>query len=89
MSAGAWIALGSLALLVLSQTVAIAFLLGGLFARVKVLEERPADGDCKTELAVLTSKFAAMEKTLEAVASDMHELLSGSIIPAQRASAPR
>jgi hypothetical protein len=89
MTPSAWIALGSLAFFVLAQAVGIAFLLGELFARVKAVEARPVDSDCKTELAVLTSKFAAMEETLSQVAADMRNLLSGSIIPAKRASAQR
>lgn len=89
MNPSAWIALGSLAFFVLAQAVGIAFLLGGLFARVKAVEARPTDSDCKTELAVLTAEFAAMKATLSQVAADMHNLLSGSIIPAKQASTTR
>lgn len=84
MDASAWIALGGLALGALVQTSVIAFLLGGLFARVKVLEARPSDQDCKQELAVLTTKFEAMEATLSEVATDLKNLLMGRVVPARR-----
>jgi len=86
MSPSAWIALGSLAFAIMAQTAAFAFLLGGLFARVKVLEARPVDGDCKAELGILTAKFEAMEKTLAGVAEDFRNLLTGKVVPARRAS---
>lgn len=87
MDPAAWIALAGLAFVVLAQLVAIAFLLGGLFNRMKVVEGKPSDTDCKTELAVLATKFEQMERTLSAVASDLKNLASGKAAPGRRAVA--
>lgn len=93
MDASAWIALAGLAFVVLAQLVAIAFLLGGLFNRMKNVEGKPSDTDCKTELAVLAAKFEAMKETLENVASDLKNLASNAphtplrSAPGRRASA--
>lgn len=86
MDASAWIALAALAFVVVAQLVAIAFLLGGLFNRMKVVEAKPTDTDCKAELSLLTYKFGEMEKTLADVASDLRNLLSGKLTPARRVS---
>lgn len=84
MDASAWIALASLAVVVFGQAVALAFLLGGLFNRMKVVEGRPSDLDCRSELAVLNTKFAALEKTLSDMATDLKGLLTGRIGPGRR-----
>lgn len=52
--------------------------------RLKALEERPHDGDCKAELAVLTAKFAVLEKTITDVAHDVKNLLTGQVVPRRR-----
>lgn len=57
MNAAAWIALATLAFFVLVQAVTYAFVLGGLFQRVKALEARKDGSDC-------TAALAAMEATL-------------------------
>lgn len=84
MDASAWIALGSLAAFIILQTVIGAFMAGGLFQRVKQLEARPIDGDCKTELAVLNSKFAALSGIVEGMAGDVKNLLGGQTPAARR-----
>jgi hypothetical protein len=89
MSAEAWIALGALAFTILVQAAVIAFLMGGLFARVKAVEARPDNNDCKHELGILTTKFIAMEATLKTVSEDLRNLLTGNVVPARRASNPR
>jgi hypothetical protein len=88
---GNWIALGSLAAFIMLQTIIAAFMLGGLFQRVKQLELRPLDGDCKTELAVLNSRFDSLTKDFGALAKDFGEmagdiknLLSGQSPAARR-----
>lgn len=84
---GNWIALGSLAAFIMLQTIIAAFMLGGLFQRVKQLEARPIDGDCKTELAVLNSKFATLAGSVEEMAGDIKDLLGGQTPAARRRGA--
>lgn len=84
MDASAWIALAGLAAVLFVQCGAMAFALGGLFARLKTLESRPIDVDCKAELAVLTVKFEALKSTLDEMANDVKNMLTGRVIPARR-----
>jgi hypothetical protein len=79
-----WIALASLAAFIMLQTIIAAFMLGGLFQRVKQLEARPIDGDCKTELAVLNSKFATLAESFGEMAGDIKNLLGGQSPAARR-----
>lgn len=81
---GNWIALGSLAAFIMLQTIIAAFMLGGLFQRVKQLEARPIDGDCKTELAVLNSRFTDLSRDVGGMAEDIKSLLSGQTPAARR-----
>lgn len=55
--------------------------------RLAALEGRPADTDCKRELAVLTTKFEALEKTLSDIAYDVKNLITGKVVPARRRAA--
>jgi hypothetical protein len=87
MNPATWIALASLSGFILAQTAGFAFALGGMFSRLKALEARPVDTDCKTELAVLTTKFEGMEKTLKDVSHDLKNLLTGRLVPAGRQKA--
>lgn len=77
MNASAWIALASLAGFVLLQTGVALFALGGLFRDVKALRENASGTDCKAELAVLNTKFEALERTLSEMATDVKGLLTG------------
>lgn len=88
MDPSAWIALAALAFAILAQGLVVAFSMGGMFARMKTLEARPTDSDCKQELAVLTTRFEGMEKTLSEVAHDLKNLLTGKLTPARRTRAP-
>lgn len=84
MNASAWIALASLAVVVVLQAGAMAFAMGGLFARLKAIEGRPVDTDCKAELAVLNTRFEAMENLVKELGHDIKNLLTGKVIPARR-----
>lgn len=84
MDASAWIALATLAFAVVVQAGVMAFMMGGLFARVRTVESRPADTDCKAELAVLSSRFAAMEDLVKELGHDIKNLLTGRVVPARR-----
>jgi hypothetical protein len=81
-----WIALGSLAFFIMLQTIIASFMLGGLFQRVKQLEARPIDGDCKTELAVLNSRFTGLAVDVAGITEDMKTLLGGQTPAARRRS---
>ena len=61
MDAEAWIALASLAFVILCQTAVIAFVLGGLFARVRAIEARP-ETNCEVEMARLNGTMTQMDK---------------------------
>ena len=78
MTPQAWIGLASLAGFCLVQTAAIAFLLGGLFARTKALEDRPHDSDCATQLAALTATLVAFksesERRMDGIDQAVHSL---------------
>jgi hypothetical protein len=87
MNASAWIALASLAFVIFVQAGAIAFVLGGLFRDVKLLREQSDGGDCRKELAVLNTRFAAMEELVKELGHDIKNLLTGKVVPARRASA--
>lgn len=89
MDPSAWIALASLALVIFVQAGAIAFVLGGLFRDVKTLREQSSDGDCKKELAVLNTRFAAMEELVKELGHDIKNLLTGQVVPARRVRAER
>jgi hypothetical protein len=89
MTASAWIALASLAFVIFVQAGAIAFVLGGLFRDVKLLREQSSEGDCRKELAVLNTRFAAMEELVKELGHDIKNLLTGKVIPARRASPAR
>lgn len=84
MNPSAWIALGSLSLVIIVQTATVAFAMGGLFSRVRAVEARPTDSDCKQELAILSTKFEALEATLKDVSHDLKNLLTGKITPMRR-----
>ena len=60
MSVTAWIAVAGLGVTIFIQTVGLAFWLGGLSSRMRMLESRPSNDDCATRLA-------SMEATLEAL----------------------
>lgn len=66
-NASEWIGLASVSGFVLLQTSLIAFALGGLFQRVRALEGRPVDGDCRAELGVLNATLGALKDTIERV----------------------
>jgi type III secretory pathway component EscT len=89
MDASAWIALTSLALVIFVQAGAIAFVLGGLFRDVKTLREQSSEGDCRKELAVLNTRFAAMEELVKELGHDIKNLLTGQVVPARRVRAAR
>jgi hypothetical protein len=89
MGASAWIALASLAFVIFVQAGAIAFVLGGLFRDVKTLRDQSSEGDCKKELAVLNTRFAAMEELVKELGHDIKNLLTGAVAPARRARATR
>ena len=78
MTGGNWIAFASLAGFILVQTATIAFFLGGLFARVKMLEARPHDSDCATHLAALTATLTAFksetERRMDGIDQAVHSL---------------
>lgn len=84
MDASAWIALASLAVVIVAQAVVLAFALGGLFRDVKSLRDRPQAADCKAELAVLNAKFEGLRETLSDLAHDVKSLLTGRVVPARR-----
>lgn len=89
MDASAWIALASLAFVIFVQAGAIAFVLGGLFRDVKTLREQAGEGDCKEQLAVLNTRFAAMEALVKELGCDIKNLLTGQVVPARRVRAAR
>lgn len=78
MTPQAWIGFASLAGFVLVQTAGIAFLLGGIFARVKAVEDRPHDSDCATQLAALTATLVAFksesERRMDGIDQAVHSL---------------
>jgi len=75
MDPSAWIALAGLAFVVLAQMGTVAFLLGGLFARVGALEKKP-DNDCKAELTGLAEKVGALSKAMDEFKGDIREDIS-------------
>jgi hypothetical protein len=87
MDASAWIALAALAFVIFVQAGAIAFVLGGLFRDVRALREQASDGDCRKELAVLNTRFAAIEELVKALGHDIKNLLTGRVVPARRTRA--
>jgi hypothetical protein len=87
MTASAWIALASLAFVIFVQAGAVAFVLGGLFRDVKLLREHSDEGDCRKELAVLNTRFAAMEELVKELGHDIKNLITGKVVPARRAHA--
>lgn len=89
MDASAWIALASLAVVIFVQAGAVAFVLGGLFRDVKILRDRSDEGDCRKELAVLNTRFAAMEELVKELGHDIKNLLTGKVVPARRAPTAR
>lgn len=89
MDASAWIALASLALVIFVQAGAVAFVLGGLFRDVKTLRHQAGEGDCRKELAVLNTRFAAMEELVKELGHDIKNLLTGRVVPARRTRTPR
>jgi hypothetical protein len=86
MDASAWIALAGLAVVVVAQGGAMLFAMGGLFARVKALEDKPQETDCKAELAVVNTRLGSLETAVTEVAHDIKNMMTGKIIPARRAS---
>ena len=72
MNASSWIALASLAGFGLLQTAVFAYFMGTLTQRVKGIETLPRDTDCKAELAVLASRFAAMEELVKELGHDIN-----------------
>ncbi|HWE98836.1 MAG TPA: hypothetical protein VG248_03480 [Caulobacteraceae bacterium] len=61
----AWIALGTLAAFVAVQGFTFAFLLGGLFARLKQVEVSQADhGSVAVGIATLTTEMGAVKSGL-------------------------
>lgn len=44
------------------QTVGLAFWLGGMSARLRTLESRPANDDCAVQLAGINATLAAMDR---------------------------
>lgn len=76
MTAAAWIALASLAGFIMVQTGLAAFWIGGLSARVRVMENRPPD-DCATQLAAITATLVAMEKRLDGMDASMAGRFAG------------
>ena len=89
MNPSAWIALASLAFVIFVQAGAVAFVLGGLFRDVRTLREQSSEGDCRKELAVLNTRFAAMETLVKELGHDIKNLLTGRVVPARRASSGR
>lgn len=86
MSAAEWIALASLAFVVLLQAAAVAFLFGGLFARMNGLETKSGtDSDCKAELAVLAAKFTNLENKVGEIGDDIKSVLTGRAPQVRRA----
>jgi len=84
MNASAWIALASLAGFVLVQTGVALFALGGLFRDVGALKAGAQGADCKAELAVLTTRFVAMEELVKELGHDIKNLLTGRVVPPRR-----
>jgi len=84
MDASAWIALASLALVIFVQAGAVAFVLGGLFRDVRTLREQSSDSDCRKELAVLNTRFAAMEELVKELGHDIKNLLTGRVVLGRR-----
>lgn len=89
MTPSAWIALASFAFVIFVQAAAFAFVLGGLFRDVKSLREQSAEGDCRKELAVLNTRFAAMEELVKELGHDIRNLITGKVVPARRVSTAR
>lgn len=96
MTPGVWISLATFAGFVLVQTATIAFLLGGLSARVKAVEERPHDDtSCATQLAALTATLTAFksesERRMDGIDQAVHglrnALMGQAKAPSRRASA--
>lgn len=77
------IAFAGLFFAIVVQTVGLAFWLGGLSARMRNVESRPANDDCATQLAALDATLKAIEKSVERRFADlehtMRNLLMGTI----------
>ena len=84
MNPSAWIALASLGFVIFVQAGAFAFVLGGLFRDVKTLRDQSSEGDCRKELAVLNTRFAAMEELVKELGHDIKNLITGRVVPARR-----
>lgn len=67
MNPSTWAALASLAFLMLVQLVGLAFMFGGLFARLKSVEGRPTDADCKAELAAVNATLNGFKEAMERI----------------------
>lgn len=89
MDASAWIALAALAVVIFVQAGTVAFVLGGLFRDVKTLRDQSHEGDCRKELAVLNTRFAAMEELVKELGHDIKNLLTGRVVPARRTRTAR
>lgn len=75
MNAAAWIALATLALLFVAQAVSFAFVLGGLFQRVKALELNGNGIDCATALASMDATMKALGDRIGSLEQMVRDLL--------------
>jgi hypothetical protein len=48
-----------------------------------------SEGDCRKELAVLNTRFAAMEELVKELGHDIKNLITGKVVPARRAPMAR
>jgi hypothetical protein len=86
MTHSAWIALASLAGFILVQTAIVAFFIGGMFARVKTLEDAPKD-DCAAQLAAMNATMTALKQQVDRIEKRIDAAVESSHVPVP--AAPR
>ena len=53
------------------------------------MRDQSSEDDCRKELAVLNTRFAAMEELVKELGHDIKNLLTGRVVPARRTRAAR
>lgn len=81
LNAAAWIALATLAFLVVVQAVIFAFVLGGLFQRVKTLEGRKDGSDCTAALASMEATLKALKEAFDQRIGSLEQTVQSLIMP--------
>lgn len=81
MNAPTWIALASVAVVVLAQLVTFAFMFGRLFERVKALEARKDGSDCTAALAAMEATLRELKGALDQRIGSLEQSVRDFVMP--------